>query len=246
MGYMLIVDVVSPKYLLTMPLHAVTEIHGEAGLRQRFLLEIDKFSDEQQIRIREALDLATELHRDDRRTREPYLNHLLRSATRVIRHYQVDDIDVVIATVLHDSVEDHAEELAGGRPGDPTEAALDVIAERFGDRVADLVRAVTNPEYDDDRDHHVQYREHVAESLEHNPWARVVKVSDFTDNGVGLIHTTPGPKLHKLARKYRPVVPILRDMVTRPDTPLADEVKQRIIEQLDLAEMRFDAILDTR
>jgi (p)ppGpp synthase/HD superfamily hydrolase len=236
-------DVISPKYLMAMPLHAVTEVHGEAGLRQRFTLEIERFPAEQQARIRGALDLATELHRDDRRTREPYINHLLRSATRVIRHYQVDDADVVIATLLHDSVEDHAEDLAGGRLGDPTETALGVIADRFGSRVADLVRAVTNPEYDDDRDHHVQYREHVAESLEHNPWARVVKVSDFTDNGVGLIHTTPGPKLHKLARKYRPVVPILRDMVTRPDTPLADEVKQRIIEQLDLAEMRFDAIL---
>ena len=144
------------------------------------------------------------------------MNHLLRSATRVIRHYQVDDVDVVIATLLHDAVEDHAEEIAGDRPGDPTEAALAVIAERFGPRVADLVRAVTNPEYDDDRDHHVQYREHVADSLEDNPWARVVKVSDFTDNGVGLIHTMPGPKLHKLANKYRPLVPILRDMVEPP------------------------------
>jgi hypothetical protein len=134
----------------------------------------------------------------------------------------------------------------GDRPGDPTEAALAVIAERFGPRVADLVRAVTNPTYDDDRDHHVQYREHVAHSLEHNPWARVVKLSDFTDNGVGLIHTTPGPKLNKLANKYRPLVPILRDMVTRPDTPLADEVKLYISEQLDVAEERFDAILGSR
>ncbi len=240
---MLTMDAVAPQYLMTMPLHAVTEVHGEAGLRQRFGLEIAKFPDEQQVRIREALTLATELHRDDRRTREPYMNHLLRSATRVIRHYQVDDVDVVIATLLHDSVEDHAEEIAGDRSGDPTEVALAVIAERFGPRVAELVRAVTNPEYDDDRDHHVQYREHVAHSLEDNPWARVVKLSDFTDNGVGLIHTLPGPKLHKLASKYRPLLPILRDMVSRPDTPLSDEVKERIFEQLDLAEVRFDAIL---
>ena len=30
--------------------------------------------------------------------------------------------------------------------------------------------------------------------------ARVIKVPDFTDNAVGLFHTT-GPKLHSLARK---------------------------------------------
>jgi (p)ppGpp synthase/HD superfamily hydrolase len=94
---MLTMDAVAPQYLMTMPLHAVTEVHGEAGLRQRLGLEIAKFPEEQQARIREALTLATELHRDDRRTREPYMNHLLRSATRVIRHYQVDDVDVVIA-----------------------------------------------------------------------------------------------------------------------------------------------------
>jgi hypothetical protein len=31
-------------------------------------------------------------------------------------------------------------------------------------------------------------------------WARVIKVSDFTHNAVGLLHTT-GPKLRSLARK---------------------------------------------
>ena len=54
-GYMLTMDAVAPQYLMTMPLHAVTEVHGEAGLRQRFGLEIAKFPDEQQVRIREAL-----------------------------------------------------------------------------------------------------------------------------------------------------------------------------------------------
>ena len=33
----------------------------------------------------------------------------------------------------------------------------------------------------------------VTASLHATPWARVIKVSDFTDNAVGLIHTT-GPK----------------------------------------------------
>ena len=55
--------------------------------------------------------------------------------------------------------------------------------------MADLVAAVTNPEYAPDRDTDEQYREHVADSLRRNPWARIIKASDFTDNGVGLIHT---------------------------------------------------------
>ena len=47
----------------------------------------------------------------------------------------------------------------------------------------------------------------------------MIKVSDFTDNAVGLFHTT-GPKLSKLAAKYRPLVPTLREFILRPDTPL--------------------------
>jgi hypothetical protein len=66
-------------------------------------------------------------------------------------------------------------------------------ADRFGPRVAGLVAAVTNPDYEPGRDKNEQYREHVARSLDTSPWARVIKASDFTDNGVGLIHTT-GPR----------------------------------------------------
>jgi len=84
---------------------------------------------------------------------------------------------------------------------------------------------------------------HVAASLERDPWARVIKVSDFTDNGVGVVHTTP-TKAYSSATKYRPLVPKLRELVGRPDTPLSTEAKDHILDQLDLAEERFAAILD--
>ncbi|MER7335906.1 MULTISPECIES: HD domain-containing protein [unclassified Micromonospora] len=233
-----------PAYLATMPMHAITEIHGEPGLLARFRLELRAFDEAARERLTEALDLAAELHRDDRRVREPYLNHLLRVAIRMMHHYQVRDVDVIVAGLLHDAVEDHPDELAGEHAGDDrTAAALAVLAQRFGPRVARLVGAVTNPAYDPGRDKHVQYREHVASSLAREPWARVIKISDFTDNGVGVIHTV-GPKVASSAAKYRPLVPVYRDLVTRPDTPLSAPVKRHILDQLDLAEERFSAILD--
>jgi hypothetical protein len=228
----------SPAYLTTMPLHAITEVYGEDGLRQRFALEVARFAAPDQERLTAALDLAAHLHRDDRRVREPYLNHLLRVAIRIMSHYGVDDIDVVVAALLHDAVEDHPEELGGD-----TEAALAELARRFNPRVAGLVRAVTNRAYDPDLDRHEQYRAHVAESLDRHPWARVIKVSDFTDNGVGIIHTT-GPKVRSSATKYRPLVPVFRELVSRADTPLSGPAKAHILDQLDLAESRFAAILD--
>jgi hypothetical protein len=105
------------------------------------------------------------------------------------------------------------------------------------------VAAVTNPVYAPGCDEHEQYREHVTASLLASPWARVIKASDFTDNAVGLIHTT-GPKLSKLASKYRPLVPVLRELILRQDTPLDSDVKHVIARQLDSAEDRFAAICE--
>ncbi|MEU4419379.1 HD domain-containing protein [Actinoplanes sp. NPDC024001] len=237
----------APRLLLSMPLHAITEVYGEEGLRERFALELESFPAEERKQLVEALDLASALHADDRRVREPYLNHLLRVAIRIIRYYGVRDPDVLTAALLHDAVEDHPAELGGGAPDESytqlTEAALVELARRFNPRVAELVRSVTNPDYDPERDRHEQYREHVAESLERDPWARVIKISDFTDNGVGVIHTSID-KAYRSATKYRPLVPKLRELVGRPDTPLSTQAKEHILDQLDLAEERFAAILD--
>jgi hypothetical protein len=238
-------------YLMTMPLHAITEVYGEAGLRERFLLEIAELPEPGRALLRDALALAEDLHRDDRRVREPYVNHLLRVAVRIRRYYGVEDPEVLAAALLHDAVEDHPAELAAlagagpaadATPADLTRAALDVLAHRFGRRVADLVAAVTNPAYEPGRDEYEQYREHVAASLDRSPWARVIKVSDFTDNGVGVIHTT-GDKVTSAATKYRPLVPVLRELVGRRDTPLSAAARAHILDQLALAEERFEAIL---
>ena len=227
------------RLIATMPLHAITATYGEEGLRERFSLEIASFPEADRRRLEQALELAARLHAADRRQREPYVNHLLRVAIRIMTYYGVRDTDVICAALLHDAVEDHAADLA---PGGGQQEALAVLAARFGPRVAELVAAVTNPEYTTGRDRSEQYREHVAESLERSPWARVIKVSDFTDNGVGLIHTT-GPRVTKLAGKYAPLVPVLRDLIARPDTPLDLAARERILNQLDRAEERFSAIL---
>jgi hypothetical protein len=242
------------RLLETMPLHAITATYGQDGLRERFAAEIAGFPAAERRRLEEALELASRLHAGDRRQSEPYINHPLRVAIRIMSHYGVRDPDVVIAALLHDVVEDHADELApeaasgsafgsaSGSAAGRTEAALAALEQRFGPRVAELVAAVTNPEYDPDRDRHVQYREHVASSLDRSPWARVIKASDFTDNGAGLLYTT-GPKVPDLADKYAQLVPVLRELISRPDTPLDQRARQRIADQLDRAEERFAAIL---
>jgi hypothetical protein len=252
------------RLVAVMPLHAITSAYGEEGLRERFAAEIAPLPEAERHRLGRALDLAARLHAGDRRGQEPYLNHLLRVAIRIMCHYDVRDPDVICAALLHDSVEDHAAELAatgadgsladgsladgsladgGGADGGGAEAALGALAARFGPRVAELVAAVTNPWYEPGCDADEQYRDHVAASLRRCPWARVIKASDFTDNGAGLIYYS-GPRLRKLAGKYAPLVPILRELIARPDTPLTAPARQRILAQLGRAEARFAALLD--
>jgi (p)ppGpp synthase/HD superfamily hydrolase len=220
-----------------MPLHEITTEYGQPGLRIRFAHEEKRLASAKDwIKVDRALALAGELHADDRRQNEPYINHPLRVALRIMCHYGVLDADIICAALLHDTVEDHADDLsADGRSG-----AFAVLTASFGQPVADLVAAVTNPECEACHDRHGEYLRHVATSLAANPWARVVKISDFTDNGVGL-HYTSGVKAAKLARKYAPLVPILKCLIDRPDTPLVGKVKAHIQTQLDTATGRFSA-----
>jgi hypothetical protein len=230
--------VIERRIVEHMPLHAITALYGERGLRERFATETARLGDPTGRRkIKQALQLAGRLHALDHRQREPYLNHVLRVALRIIVHYEVKDADIVCAALLHDSVEDHADDMSPvGRPG-----AFSMLTACFGPHVADLVSAVTNPLYPEGADEDARYREHVAASLESHPKARVIKASDFTDNGVGLIYTT-GLKAVKSARKYAPLVPVLADLIARPDTPLTCRAKTRILRQLGTAQERFAAI----
>src|SRR6201996_1514843 len=113
--------------LMTMPLHAISSAYGEIGLRERFAAEIAPLPNPDRHRLDAALQLASQLHREDWRQNEPYINHPLRVATRIIAHYDIRDPDVIAAALLHDTVEDHTADLAPDGHPDP-QAALAELA----------------------------------------------------------------------------------------------------------------------
>ncbi len=84
-------------------------------------------------RIEQAIRAAAVLHKDQLRKGSmpfPYVTHLMATSFTLIDY--TDDEDVIIAALLHDSLED-------------TDYTVDELQEDFGGRVREIVEAVTEP-----------------------------------------------------------------------------------------------------
>jgi guanosine-3',5'-bis(diphosphate) 3'-pyrophosphohydrolase len=135
-------------------------------------------------RLARAAVFACALHkrqfRDDGVT--PYAVHPLRVTEHLRTAGGERDEDVLIAALLHDTIED-------------CDATFDTLASRFGDTVAALVAEVTN-------DNRLPRRERRAKMLEHlasiSPRAKRIKLADRLDNVLDLIHS---PDAHPAKRK---------------------------------------------
>lgn len=88
-------------------------------------------------RVEQAIRAAAVLHKNQVRKGEmpyPYITHLI-SVAFILLDY-TDDEDVVVAGLLHDTIED-------------TDYSLEELQEDFGGRIKDIVAAVTEPKTKD-------------------------------------------------------------------------------------------------
>jgi GTP diphosphokinase / guanosine-3',5'-bis(diphosphate) 3'-diphosphatase len=116
-----------------------------------------------------AFKFAADKHRDQRRKGEhqpPYINHLIEVAEQLARVGKVSDINILLAAALHDTVED-------------TATTKEEIAQKFGERVAEIVMEVTD-------DKSLPKAERKQKQVEHAPHlsveAKHVKLSDKISN----------------------------------------------------------------
>lgn len=110
----------------------MTEIKD--GLRPTVCFEVseEEFLAGKSERVKEAYELASEVHKlDKRKTGEPYIHHCM-AVAEILDKWPADDEDVIVAGLLHDTVEDHADILS-----------LEQIGKGFGERVAHLVDGVS-------------------------------------------------------------------------------------------------------
>jgi guanosine-3',5'-bis(diphosphate) 3'-pyrophosphohydrolase len=116
-----------------------------------------------------AFKFAADKHRDQRRKgahQPPYINHLIEVTEQLVRVGKIEDINILLAAALHDTVED-------------TETTKEEIAEKFGERVSEIVMEVTD-------DKNLPKAERKEKQIEHAPHlsveAKQVKLSDKISN----------------------------------------------------------------
>jgi len=137
----------------------------------------------------DAVAFAAEKHRHQRRKdaeASPYINHPIALARTLAVEGHVEDVTVLVAAVLHDTLED-------------TETTVEEIERRFGAEVAGIVKEVT-----DDKALPKEQRKElqVAHAPHLSPRAKLVKLADKISNLRDIQETPPGDWLPDRKRAY--------------------------------------------
>ena len=137
-------------------------------------------------KLLEAIRFAAEKHRNQRRKdskRSPYINHPIEVVQLLWEVGGVRDVDVLLAAVLHDTIED-------------TDTRPEEISDRFGEQVLSFVLEVTD-------DKSLPKSERKRLQIVHAPHksygAKLIKLADKSCNVRNLI--TMPPKDWSLERK---------------------------------------------
>ena len=140
-------------------------------------------------KLLQAVDFAAKKHRYQKRKgidRTPYINHPVAVARILCENGNIEDIDVLMAAVLHDTVED-------------TDTTPRELKEKFGEKVMSLVMEVT-----DDKTLPKQRRKEIqvetAAAKTYN--ARMIKLADKIHNIRDIAANPPGKWSVKRIKEY--------------------------------------------
>lgn len=140
-------------------------------------------------RLLTAIEFAAHKHRDQRRKdpeASPYINHPLALAHVLWHEGEVRDPDVLIAAVLHDTIED-------------TETSYQELRGQFGEIVADVVLEVTDTKWLQKAS---RKRLQIAKAAHATEAARLVKIADKICNLRDIVARAPAGWTLERQREY--------------------------------------------
>ena len=150
---------------------------------------------------------------------EPYINHLIEVAQLVSMAVQEPDTSLVMAALLHDTIED-------------TSVTATELVERFGQDVADLVVELTD-------DKSLPKAERKRLQIEHAPKmsvrAQTIKLADKISNLRSILISPPSDWDYERKRQYFEWGKSVVDALSRPNPSLKAEFEKTY--------RRFDGVL---
>jgi (p)ppGpp synthase/HD superfamily hydrolase len=204
---------IEAKMLKLLPLSGITHKHGVDGLLKLAINELEEIGPDAKEKVGAAIELAAMFHWRDTYKDMPYLTHLLRVTLRLIRDYSITDATILSAAVLHDSVEDHGEEIIA-YTGYKFKTPEDALASLVGHETANIVNHLSNtptPTRLDQAAKNLHYLEGIRHKLYVSYKVFIIKLSDFSDNAVGIHWGEDYTKSAKVAAKYLPVFEVFEE-----------------------------------
>ena len=163
--------------------------------------------------VLKAALFAAQRHAGQRRkgaADEPYINHLLEVAELVSSALAEPDTNLVIAALLHDTVED-------------TGVTKEVLVETFGSDVADLVMEVTD---DKSLPKAERKRLQIVHASQISVRAQVIKLADKISNLRGILASPPADWSVERKREYFEWAKRVVDGLSAPNPILKDEFER--------------------
>jgi len=162
-------------------------------------------------------------------SRSPYVTHPLAVARAIWEIGQVKDQTLLIAAVLHDTIED-------------TETSKDEIRKRFGEEVLSIVIEVTDEKSQEKMIRKQQQVTHAA-TLSHS--AKILKLADKLCNCQDILYSPPDNWTMKRRQDYiqwaADVIAQMRDTNPGLETAL-DQVFSDAEEQLEIKIQPFETV----
>lgn len=171
-----------------------------ASFMKRFRLKITPADIE---KLDYAYEMAKYGHRNQfRESGARYFEHIRATAIILVDELGVSDVDVIVATLLHDMLEDSFL-LTPNR-----------IKVTFGERVAALVSVLTKPKKGDfrftsDHERHLWYFEQIKTA---SPEAKLIKLADRLQNTRALGSCSPEKQTRKILETREVYLPLIADI----------------------------------
>jgi (p)ppGpp synthase/HD superfamily hydrolase len=168
----------------------------------------------------EAISFAARAHQGQLRKdgRTPYASHVFRVCLIARQIFGIDDVSVLTAAVLHDTVED-------------TTTDFDDLRERFGAEIAGWVADLSKDKRLPETEREKAYEARLAQAT----WqVKICKLADIFDNLMDSVHTPPEKQARTIRNAHRYLAALKSNLSEEARRPW--DIVSRLLAELKHAE----------